>query len=373
MKLDFKWFLVPAMVVAISHQGYGGFPAAAEEQLMHIEEKTVESTDPSIEVNFDQTYNDGTNQYQLSKVETQVIDSWPAAEAAKKEQSLEPFFDADLALAKEHLPAREIEEDGITYYLASSEIVSEVVEARTEYGKAEIRYDGLEYTDELPESEQVTVSDSLTGKEYSKELPRSRYQVVDERWTAGFSFDVKIYNYDADSYLLGTLEIPKGSDLTQYGQTFLSHLGLDPNYYRIDNIVLSGEPYEVDGELIQNAIASGTKRTVDVIAVYEGAINLPSAERYYYKCTYSSIPAGEEIATIYKIKATASYEQVIEAAHEVKPMSLWDQLIRFITTPVTLAVLLVLLFFIVFLMLIKRKKKKEESSMTYIKSDKKTE
>jgi len=75
MKLDFKWFLVPAIVVVTSLMGCGGFLASAE-KLRHIEEKTVESTDPSAEVYFDQTYTaytDGTNQYQLSKVETQIL------------------------------------------------------------------------------------------------------------------------------------------------------------------------------------------------------------------------------------------------------------------------------------------------------------
>lgn len=355
MKHNLKRFRIASamMAVAIPLMGYGSFPAAAEPTtaMTHIEEKTIESTDPSAEVDFDQSYEHGTNQYQLSGVDTQIIDSWPEVEEIEKKQQYEPFF--DITSAEEYLPSETIEVDGTTYYLKTSEVITETVEARTEYGTTEIRYDSLEYIDELPERGRVVVSDSLTGKEYSEELPRSKYKVVNERWESGFSFDVKIYSYDADTYLLGTLEIPHGSNLIQYEQEFLNQLGLDSDYYRISSIVLSGEPYEVDGELVQDAVASGTKRTVDVVATYEGSISLPSAERYYYSCIYSNIPPNENVVTIYKIKATATYKQLEELPEEPKSDSFWDRLLNFIREHPAVAIVCILLFiFVVVLLLV---------------------
>jgi len=54
--------------------------------------------------------------------------------------------------------------------------------------------------------------------------------------------------------------IPKSGGLSQYGQEFLEYLCLDSNYYQVESVILSGEPYKMDGELILNAIARGSKK-----------------------------------------------------------------------------------------------------------------
>jgi len=375
MKYDLLWSRVALAIVAvaISLMGYG-FPAAAEERLMiYIEEQTIESTNPSEEVQFDHEFNDGIYQYHLLGVKKQVIDSWPEVEAVEIEQNYDPIYDTDSA--EEDLPPVEIVKDGIPYYLISREPITETVEARSEYGKAEIRYDDLEYIDELPDQGKVTITDSVTGKEYTRELPRSGYRVVSEQWKEGFSFDIIIYSYDADFYLLESLEIPKGSDLSQYGQEFLEYLGLDSNHYRIDSIALSGDPYEMDEELVQNAIARGSKRTVAVVATYEGIVSIPGGERNYYQCTYSNIPAGEKIPMLYKIKATATYEQV-KLPEETKSVpnnwvSWLKNLLKEHASDI-LVVLLVLAFVLIVLrILMKRRKKDDKSNQTKSSKNKK--
>lgn len=350
-------------VVAISLMGYGTTPALEENRM--VIEDTYESYNPNDDGfgQFDAEYSKDGKNYKLLEIKTEIVDSYPEKEETIIDVDSDRFYDTKSA--EENPPAETIEQDGV-YYLRSSELLSGMTEERTENKKTEIKYNGVSYVDELPERGSVTVTDSLTGKQYKQELPRTDYRIAGEDWVDDFSFPITIFSVDADTYMLGTTEIPKGADLSQYGTEFLNVLGLSPDYYKISSIELQGEPYEQDGEMIQAAIAHGRRRVANIVAVFEGNVTIPSEPYWYYQCKYSSIASEEKIQTIYKIQATASYELVDKTESPTIKKTLWQQFIEFAKNPITIAVLLILFFIVMFLMLIKRKKKKDKPSVTYI-------
>lgn len=362
MKRSFKLLVVVPVAIFLL-MGYGSVPAKAGDTIT-IEKtfdsySTDENTFSSV---FPETYEKDGKLYKFTTIKSTVIDTQLELEEQLITIDQESSFSEEQA--KDNIPLEEIEKEGNVYYLKSSELISKKTEPRTEYGKTTITYNGLGYIDELPSQEIVTVTD-YNGKEYSKKLSRTGYRILSEKWMDDFSFPVTIYSFDADSYMLGGTEIPKGSDLSQYGNEFLSVLGLDADYYQVSSVVLQGQPYEQDGELIQPAVAHGKRRVVDVEATFEGDIAIPAETVWYYQCIYSNIAPGEEIKTIYTIQANATYETIEIPVVKDKPF--WQSIIDFITNPITIAVLLILIFIVMFLILIRRKKKKNRSSVTYIK------
>lgn len=319
---------ITAIIAAIvlSSTGYGGqISARAQEPVVDTMEvkKEYESADPDVDVSsmFEQKIKKEGIWYQLVGIDTEILTSRPEVEVKTIAIQTEPTYDTE----SEHaLPEETLEHEGRTYYLTRHEIQACVSEARTEYGKATIRYENVEYLDEIPDMGTVTVTDTVTGKEYIRSVPRSGYDVVGEHWVSDFSFPIKIYSADADYYMLGSAQIPRGSDLSQYGEALLSYLGLNAENFRVDRVTL-GQTYEEGGELVQDAVASGSRRTVDVAVTYEGDVIIPQETGWYYECEYSSVPPDEEIGTIYGMRATGNYEMVKE---EMVPPGIWKQLLN---------------------------------------------
>lgn len=364
-----KQIVIFLAVAAISLTGYGTLPVLAEEKLV-IEEKTYESFNPDGDWTdlFETELSKDGKQYKILEIRTKIIGSYPEQEETIIAVDSDRFF--SIISADENPPA-EVVEQGVMYYLKNSELIPGMTEKRTENKKTEITYNGVSYIDELPEQGTITVTDSTTGKQYKQELPQTGYRIAAERWMDDFSFPVTIFSVDADSYMLGTTEVPKGVDLSQYGVEFLDVLELSPDYYQITGIVLQGAPYEQDGEMIQTALAHGRRWVADIVATYEGSVIIPPEPYWYYQCEYSSIEPGEEIRTIYSIQATAKYElmdgaETAEALVTARKKPFWRQLIEFVPNPVTVAVLLILFFIIMVLILIRRKKKKQRPPITYI-------
>ncbi|SEU22379.1 hypothetical protein SAMN05443270_3477 [Lacrimispora sphenoides] len=362
-KVKNKRMVLLLAVVAISLMGYGTTPALEENKM--VIEDTYESYNPDDEGigQFNAEYSKDGKKYKLLEIKTEIIDSYPEKEETIIDVDSDRLYGTNSA--EENPPAETIEQDGV-YYLKSSVLLSGMTVERTENKKSEIEYNGVSYIDELPERGSVTVTDSLTGKQYKQELPRTDYRITGEDWVDDFSFPITIFSADADTYMLGTTEIPKEADLSQYGTEFLNVLGLSPDYYKIRSIELQDEPYEQDGEMIQAAIAHGSRRVANIVAVFEGNVTIPSEPYWYYQCEYSSIAPEEKIQTVYKIQATASYELVDKTEAATIEKTFWQQFIEFVKNPITIAVLLILFFIVMFLMLIKRKKKKDKPSVTYI-------
>lgn len=345
--------------LAMSLMGYGGFPARAGESIITLE-KTIESDTPVLDRSdiFPDTYTKGDVEYKFLNMNMEVLESKPEQEEVTVITE-QPYYDDDTE--QEILPPETIVQDGVTYYLKKSDVINATAEERSIHGKSDIQYTAVEYIDEIPATGEVIVFDQLTGNRYTKVMPRSNYQIDREYWLDDFSFPVTIYSCDADTYMLGSLEIPKDADLTQYDQGFLNLLGLDADYYQIHSISLTGEPYELNEELVRDAMAYGSRKVVDVTATYNGTVTLDAVPAKHYNCTYTSLPPEEEVKMVYSIKATATYGAEPDQPEELpeQSVSFWKQIIHMILNPITITVLLILFFIIMYLLLIKRKNKKE--------------
>ncbi|MDR1548411.1 MAG: hypothetical protein LBT06_07485 [Hungatella sp.] len=368
--MKIKQYIAAVIAIAISLTGYGGQLAAGAEELDQdtIEiKKEYESYHPDEDVSsiFEQELMKDGEWYRFVGIDSEILSSRPETAVKTISIQTEPTYDIE---SENALPAETIDQDGITYYLTRHEIQTVVSEARTEYGKAIINYNNVEYLDEIPDMGKVTITDTVTGKEYVKSMPRSGYTVVGEHWTDDFSFPIKIYSVDADYYMLGSTPVPKGSDLSQYGEVFLSYLGLNTDNFRVDRVTL-GQTYEEDGELIQDAVASGSRRTVDVAVTYEGSITIPQDTAWYYDCEYSNLQPDEEVKTVYSMQATAKYEAItVESALS---SDLWTKLVNWIEEhPVISAIVAITILsgliaaILLFLAKNKRKKRRGQSPAT---------
>ena len=369
MKSKLKYLAaVLSAAIAISLWGYGGLPAAAEESNTVTLKKTIETTDPEVDVAgiYTEEYIEGDKTYHLKEIEKQIISSEPEMEEETIPIVTEPVYEeTELENA---LPEETIVQNEITYYLISSEVITGTTEERTEYGKTTIAYQDVEYVDELPATGKMTVTDSVTGKEYVKSLPLSEYTVTAENWKDDFTFPVTIYSVDADYYMLGDLAIPKSADLSQYGSDFLSYLRLDSDYYKVNAITLQGEPFEQDGEWVQKATAYGSRRTVDVTAIYEGNVSIPPEKTWQYQCVYSNIDPNEESKMVYNIQVTATYLQVDNEPEE-PTYSLWEKLLNWIKDHPIESIVCILLFILVIVLLlfwVVGKKRRELKDGKYI-------
>lgn len=297
--------------------GYGGFPAgAAEPEKTIIIGKTYTTNDPQEDSSaiFEETLTRGGVIYQLQDIKSQIINTKPERE--EQTITVETPTVGDESQLEQLPPEATVVQNGITYYLVSSEVVSGVTEARTEYGKTIIDYRDVEAVDEIPETAKVTVIDPGTGKEYVEPLPQSGYTVTAEHWKDDFTFPVTIYSADAGYYVLGDLVIPRDRDLSWYGTALISYLGLPGDAYQVNSVTLAGEPFAQDGEWVQQAVACGSRRTVDVAAVYEGNVVIPSEAYYFFRCIYSTRDPDKGSGVKYDMAATATY-QLTETENEV--------------------------------------------------------
>lgn len=314
------------LAIAISLMGYGSQLTKAEELSTIEVKKEYESYDPDEDISseFEQELTRGGVQYRLLGIESKILDTQPEVKAETVSIQTELTYDNE---SENALPAETIHRDGTTYFLIHSEIQSVVSEARSEYGKATINYNDVEYIDEIPGMGDVKITDTVTGKEYVKTMPRSGYTVIGEHWTDDFSFPIKIYSVDADYYMLNNTLIPKDSDLSQYGEIFLDYLGLSADNFRVNNVTM-GETYEDNGELVRDAVAYGSRRTVDVSATYEGSFTIPQETAWYYDCVYSSVQPDEDVRTVYSMQAIGIYEPITVV--EKQPAGFLAQLISWI-------------------------------------------
>ena len=151
------------------------------------------------------------------------------------------------------------------------------------------------------------VEDGLVG-ELSYKLPLLRKTEGEWKWTDGFSFPLTIENYGADLYALGDTWISQGADLMDHGPDILESMGLDPEYYRIQEIRWQGGPYLENGVLYRKAQASGLKKVCTVKALYRGTVTIPERKAKVRRTVYQDRP--DEKA--YQIRLAGTYRKVRE-------------------------------------------------------------
>lgn len=180
-------------------------------------------------------------------------------------------------------------------------------------------------------------------------------------WKDGFCFPITISGYDGDVFLLGDTEIPAAADLSDYADEFLRYLGLSEAYYRIDEIVWSGDSYMEGDVLCRNAIAHGEKLMRYVDVKYGGEVQITVK-----RDRNDEVPQVEivEESETQKFVEKQMQEELPEGAFQLpeeQKLSLFEQLIHWIRehlTVVSLSILFLLgnIFSIVVLLRTKKEK-----------------
>lgn len=308
--------------------------------------------DESGKSQFNEVYKKDGIIYRLKSVETQIVDELPPGEIITYDSP--PFVGE---LEEKFKPEESVRRQEKVYKLLTSELEEVMTEEEQKYSEAPILYKGIEYIDTLPETAMVKVTNSELKQEMTVELPAVAYKELGTYWDYDFTFPLTVTECDADTYMLGQIEIPGNTPLIDYAAQFLDYLNLPSDYYEISTIEWTGQPFPKGGKLIREAEAYGRKLVKDIEATYGGEVTYPSVSAKQYHCVYIDSEAENQTDQIvYRKEATAVYEP------ENKKMNLWDFLkwlfLWLLSHPGTLALLILLLLLVVLLLILKGKRKK---------------
>lgn len=169
----------------------------------------------------------------------------------------------------------------------STELTEVPVEGTMKYVSVSIPYE-LEGQQSPPETTVITLYDEHTESEYERELTYLDMKETEALWEKTFSFPITVSGYDADYFQLGNVLISKDEEFLLYADQILESMGLSEDYYHINAITWSGEPYEREGEIFREALAEGEKRIRRVDVTYGGEIKTPDTVRDQYISTYET-------------------------------------------------------------------------------------
>ncbi|MDR1548665.1 MAG: hypothetical protein LBT06_08780 [Hungatella sp.] len=288
--------------------------------------------------------------YRLKSVQIDKVEEIAPCDIATYDSA--PFVGS----IEEYAPEEAIERNGKKYTLKTSEITKVITEETTKYSEASILYKGVEYIDTLPEDAEVKVINEDLKQELKAKLPAVAYREQSTYWDYNFTFPITVTGYDADSYMLGQIEISNRSPLIDHGDQFLDYLNLPPQYYKITRIQWNGSPVEKEGEVIRRATAYGRKLVKDIWGTYGGEVTFPSIDANVFHGTY--IEAGAENQTgqpIYRKQATAIYKRQGK-------IGFWNFLKWLLTNSVTLAILTILFIMLILLIIIKKGTEKKRDT-----------
>ncbi len=293
-KLFFAFLLVGGMSIPAGRETF----AASMPETVRTE-KVMETATPS-EAFLAEEMELGGERYRLEYTEREVL-SVVVKPGRQIVRESEPFLENE-----PELPPETIEMGESLYRLVSMETEEVILEEEQKEVSGEILYE-VEKGYHLPETGEILVEDGLVG-ELSYKLPLLRKTEGEWKWTDGFSFPLTIENYGADLYALGDTWISQGADLMDHGPDILESMGLDPEYYRIQEIRWQGGPYLENGVLYRKAQASGLKKVCTVKALYSGTVTIPERKAKVRRTVYQDRP--DEKA--YQIRLAGTYRKVRE-------------------------------------------------------------
>lgn len=203
-------------------------------------------------------------------------------------------------------PFASISENGINYNLTSKTLQEGAIADRKEHKTTEVTYTGVEDNVALPKTTTIEMSDKASGQDFDATLELVKEEVINEYWDDDFEFPITVSGYgDANVYLLNGKQIPSDANLIDYKNDFLKMLGLSSKAYKIATIDWDGAAYEMNGQTVRNAVATGSKYVKDVKAIYEADVPLPAMPEKSWRCTYTEVfPEGN---TLYTMATNATY------------------------------------------------------------------
>ncbi len=242
-------------------------------------------------------------------------------------------------------PDLTLEQGDITYHLVSTELAEVSVEGMMTYVSASVPYE-LEWKQNPPETTIVTLYDQRTESEYKRELSFLGMKEIELLWEKSFSFPITISDYDAEHLQLGDKLISKNEELIHYADHILESMGLSKEYYHINTIEWTGEPYEKEGKIFREALADGEKKIRYVDVTYGGEIKTPNTTGYQYISTYEVLKTVEDISESTSISDVETY--VEETSIPEQTEGLLEQIRSFLREHMTIVTIssLFLLFVI---------------------------
>lgn len=285
---------------------------AAEEGGETIQKERIFHTDSPEQVipGFEDTIESGGAEYTLIGVKNTVL-----PEKVETEKSITitsaPFGDGMEEPKPE--PVYQSPEDGLTYILKESKIVDASVEERKKVVTDVEVYEELEQADGLPDYSYTEVYDEITGEVSIQRIPLSSYTYENYHWADGFEFPVTFAQYDAKRYALGNIIIPHNDDkpeLEGNEEALLSLIGVDKEYYRINDVTWVSEPWTgEDGVTYRTAQAVGEKLLASCRVVYSGTVTLKGGTGMAVESVYIAEKVPEE-NPVYTVTCVATYQRV---------------------------------------------------------------
>ena len=350
MKNNIKKGFVAMFLVAPLVLGCAGI-AHAEETLIEIKKEyrtSIKEEDGRSQ--FKESYEKDGIVYRLKSVQIDNVEEVFPGDIITYDS--DPF----VGDPERYEPKEEVEKEGKKYTLKNSELSTVVTEETTKYSETSILYEGVEYIDSLPEDAQVKVINEDLKQELNVRLPAVDYKEESTYWDYNFTFPITVSGYDADSYILGQIEISNRSPLIDHAKLFLSYLNLPSQYYEITSIEWEGDPVLTNGDMIRSAIAHGRKLVKDIRGTYGGDVTFPSVDANVFHGTYIDAEAENQTEQIiFKKEATATYERDGQKGF-------WDFLKWLLSNPITLAILLFLLLIAVILLILAKKSMKRKKN-----------
>lgn len=197
--------------------------------------------------------------------------------------------------------------------------------------------DTKDITATLPDGSTITVTGKLqsvakTGSSYSKPFSVKAIFTGDE---------------DVDTYMLGDTAIPNNPDspaFSGYETAILTHLGLDPDQYKITSAKWTSGYVERNGQTVRYAEYSGQRLTNDWTAYYAETITAGSPQLSTY----------DAVATYTNGVDTASTDYLVTVTYEQAGLTLLQKIL---IATAGIAVIAVIIGMI--LMVVKKKSKKQ--------------
>lgn len=268
-----------------------------------------------------------------------------------------PFSDAP----ENHIPEDYIEQDGQRYRLESYEVVEVEIPEQMITASDTIIFENVEAADKIPAQAEVEVLNKNLGTVVNRTVPLKEYQYTDYRWADGFQFPVVVEDADAEYYAMGDELIPNAEEdpFAGYEDALLDYIGLSQDAYVIDTVEWTSEPWEAEGIVYRQAMATGRKMVATVTATYEGLVTLEASGAKEVRAKYVLEVVDETEVSEPELETEGISEDSGDIREKGFWKSLWDWIMQHKVLASVIALLLLLLLIALILYILSRKREEQ--------------
>ncbi len=188
-------------------------------------------------------------------------------------------------------PEKLTAENGQVYWLESCQPVWLTLPEKEEWISETAIYQKVEHSGQIPESLSYKDEDEESGRYGEGELLKGSMTVLHSYWDNQFQIPLRFCDYDAETYHLQEMEVPKEDALgflLEHQQGLLESVGCAPDSYHIDSIIWNGESYNVCGVAYRDALACGRRLVCDYLVEYGGTVIYPETEQEQWEAIYTA-------------------------------------------------------------------------------------